>query len=409
MDPTLLDLTASQALWLLAWVPLVALIHEAGHALAARPAGYRVTSFGVGMGAPLLRHRGKRGVVFTVNRWLFAGGACVAVPLRLTQDLRSLLFHAGGGLAQAALALVLAVLPGWWWVDHVAHFNLLVLTWNLVPWRVGGMASDGWWILAHLRPGDRGPGLLFARRAPFQRIRDFEARAGSPVGVWYAELMLAWMDLQVGALDRADRFFGEEHDESAVDPQLDAIAQALQADWHRRHNRPLAALRAVRELRSAGLSLSDDADGLLNLVEARSLLDLGEARQARQALGRLAGATRTVAADAALARLEIALCESDVTEVAAAADRVIDPNHPAPLWPAETVQTLWRAGQLLQSEGQEAVGTRLLRASRQRAARTLSQAPLADRQRLVLLLGEAAGTRPAPAPTAAEDATASRG
>jgi hypothetical protein len=361
---------------------VVALVHEAGHALTARPAGYRVTSFGVGMGAPLFRHRGRHGVVFTVNRWLFAGGACVAVPLGLTQDLRAVLFHAGGGLAQLLLGALLALLPEWWWVAPVQSFNLLVLGWNLLPWHFGGMASDGWWILKALRPRAQGPGLLFARRRPLHRIRAFEQRAGSPFGIWYADLMLAWMDLQVGCLDRADVFFSEDHDETAMDPSLDALFQALKADWHRRHDRPLAALTGVARLRSAQLPLGGEADGLLTLVEARALLDLEETAQARQALGRLAGATRVLAADAALVRLETALLDQEISEVASAVDQLLDPSHPAPLWPAEAVHALRHASVLLGEAGHPAVSRRLEHAAKHRAAVALAAATVDDRQAL---------------------------
>ena len=408
MDATLLDLTPLQALWLLAWVPLVALVHECGHALLARPAGFRVTSFGVGLGAPLLRHRGRGGVVFTVNRWLFAGGACVAVPRGLSTDLRSLLFHAGGGLAQLVLGALLFVLPDWWWVTPIQSFNLLVLTWNLLPWRLGARASDGWWMLAALRPRAQGPGLLFARRRPLLRVRAFERRVGSPLGVWYADLMLAWMDLQVGDLDRADRFFEQEHDETALDPTLDAIFQALKGDWHRRHARPLAALTTVARLRSAQLPLGGEAEGLLTLVEARALLDLDETAQARQALGRLAGATQVVAADAALARLQVALAEGQVAEVASAAEQLLDPSRPAPLWPVEAVHALRTASDQLQAGDRPAVSRRLAHAAQHRAARALAAATGDDRTALEGLLHP-----PCPSPqgdvSPRGDAAASRG
>lgn len=153
------------ALGLLAWVPVISLVHEAGHAVLARPAGFRVTSFGVGRGRPLARFRGPGGVVVAVRLWIFAGGACVAIPRGPGPRARAALFHAGGALAQLALAVLLALSDAPW-STPVAQFNWMVLVFNLVPWRFGGFASDGWWIVAHLRAGPNGgPGMLFSRRA----------------------------------------------------------------------------------------------------------------------------------------------------------------------------------------------------------------------------------------------------
>jgi len=220
-------------------------------------------------------------------------------------------------MAQALLAVVLWLLPNWWWVDAVASFNLLVLASNLLPWRVAGMASDGWWILAHLRRrGGGGPGLI-GRRAVIGRILDFEGRARSPMGVWYAELMLAWTDLLVGRLVAADRFFAEAHDEAAIDPVLDALSQFVEASWHRARGRPLAALRLVRDVRRAyGSQLTQSSEDLLAVVEARTWLDLDEPDAARKALSQVAGAAGAVGGEAAVIRLEIALRDQDIEAIA---------------------------------------------------------------------------------------------
>ena len=392
-DPALLPLDPAQAVWLLVWVPLVALIHEAGHALAARPAGYRLVSFGVGLGPPLLRHPGKGGAVYYLGRWLFAGGACVAVPRTLSPGPRAMLFHAGGGLAQLALAGALALVPDTvWWVAPVRTFNLLVLAWNLLPWRWGGKASDGWWLVAHLRGAGRGPGLLFSRRAPLERILAFETQVGSPMGMWYARLMLAWSDLQVGALDRVDAFFTAENTEAALDASFDAIHHALTAEWHRQRGRPLAAMWAVREVRRArGASLTEDADGMLSLVEARTLRDLGERGRARQALARLAGAGGPVAADAALLRLELAVDAGSLAEIELAASRLVDHARGADLSPATRVGALWSAGLALAATDRGEVGRSLQHRARREAARLLALAVPDDRGSLVRALGPAAG------------------
>ncbi len=303
---------------------MIVTLHELGHALMTKPAGYRLTSFGVGRGQPLLHHRGRAGTVWYLGRNLLAGGACVAIPLEASPGPRAALFHAGGVLAQLGLAGLLALLPAsWWWVEPVSSFNLLVLATNVLPWRVAGMASDGWWVLARLRSGGAGGPGLIGRRAVLRRIRDFESTARSPLGTWYAELMLTWTDVVVGRLDRADDFLKRSHDEAAIDPVLDVISQVVEASWHLAHRRPLASLRLVRMARSAyGADLAPDSEDLLAVVEARTWLALGETDAARRALSQVAGVGGAVGGEAAVIRLEIALFEEDVDALTRAARRL---------------------------------------------------------------------------------------
>jgi hypothetical protein len=322
-DPATLLYPLLRALGMLAWVPLIALVHEAGHAALARPAGFRVTSFGVGRGRPLFRFRGPGGVVVAVRLWFFAGGACVAIPRGPGPKARAALFHAGGVFAQLALAALLALNDAAW-SDQVAQFNGLVLAFNLFPWRVGGFASDGWWIVSHLRAGrSGGPGLLFSRRAELARLVAWEEQIGSPVGTWYGLLLMAWMDLQVRRLDAADAFFTREHVEAVLDPHLDALHHALVAEWHRLRGRPLAALWVIRQLRAArGDALPPETEDLLGLVEGRTWLDLGEIDRARACLARLAGVSGTASADATVLALEIAVEEEEPTEILRSLRRV---------------------------------------------------------------------------------------
>ena len=71
---------AQELIALLVYAPCVVLLHELGHAIAARPGGYRVTSFGIGLGAPLWTLPLRDGVVLHVDWWVLAGGACTAIP-----------------------------------------------------------------------------------------------------------------------------------------------------------------------------------------------------------------------------------------------------------------------------------------------------------------------------------------
>lgn len=374
---------AFRFLVLLAWVPVIVTIHELGHALMAAPAGYRLTSFGVGRGRPLLHHRGREGLVLYLGRNLLAGGACVAIPRAASPGPRAALFHAGGVLAQLGLVAVFAVLPeAWWWVEPVASFNLLVLATNVLPWRVAGMASDGWWILSRVRRrGTSGPGLI-GRRSVIRRIRDFEATARSPVGTWYAELMLAWTDVLVGRLDRADAFFARAHDEAAIDPVLDVMSQSVEASWHVARGRPLAALRAIRQARAAyGPALAPDSEDLLSVAEARTWLALGEADAASRALAQVAGVGGAIGGEAAVIRLEIALHQGDADAVARAARRLAGVARGPLLDPPAAVLALGRAVDLLGGPHDEQTG-QLAAVTRELAQRLLLSVDAEDREAL---------------------------
>lgn len=302
--------------------PGIALVHELGHALAARPAGYRVTSFGVGRGRPILRLRGPGGILLSVRLWVPLGGTCVAIPRGPGARRRAALFHAGGAIAQLLLAALLLAFDGPI-VDLVARFNLLVLAWNVLPWRVAGHASDGWWIVRNLHGVAGGPGLLVRRRPELRRLLAWEQAQSSPVGTWYARLLLAWIDLQVRRLDRADAFFVEEHPEAVLDGPMDAMHHALVAEWHRLRGRPLAALWVLRQVRAArGDDLPPETEDLLCLAEGRTWLQLGEGPRARAALARLAGVAGFAGPDARVLRLELALVDEDLDEIEAAVARV---------------------------------------------------------------------------------------
>ena len=357
---------------LIAWVPAVVTLHEVGHALAARPAGFRVTSFGVGRGRVLARHQLRGGVVLYVALNLVAGGACVAIPREAEPGPRSALFHAGGGLAQLAIAGLLALLPQGAMVESMASFNLLVLAVNLLPWRALGTASDGWWILQHLRPAKARAGSLLGRRAELGRIESFEARVGSRVGVWYAQLMRTWLDLQVGRAAAADPFFREEHAEATVDPELEALQHYIEACWHRQRGRPLAALHLVRRLREGGAELAPRALDLLALVEARSLMDLGAIEQAQRALAAVAGVGGPVGQEALVVRLEIATVTREAHALRPALRRVIDELDRPGLDPVAPVVALGAAAAVLAMEG-AAEEARAVAAVVARAARQLSE------------------------------------
>ena len=188
---------------LFVYLIIIALVHELGHAVLARPAGFRLTSVGLGTGPVWARFAIGEGRVFALHRWVFAGGACVAIPEALEGGRRAAWFHAGGVLAQLGLAVVLRLLPPAWDLGDMEELNGMMLLGNVLPWRWGGQVSDGWWLLMALRQGGAGGGALAARRAALLRLGRFERARGSVDGAAWAALLVGWADRGDGALQQA--------------------------------------------------------------------------------------------------------------------------------------------------------------------------------------------------------------
>lgn len=161
---------ALTAVVLAALLVAVIAVHEAGHLLGGRLAGFRAMLFVVG---PFRVERTGTGIRAALNRNLaIAGGLAVSVPLD-TRDLRrrTLLMVAGGpgaSLLTGALALALcgplglAALPAGAGYGHqlaaivVAVFGVMSLgigAATLIPGRTGGFYTDGARILRLLRGG----------------------------------------------------------------------------------------------------------------------------------------------------------------------------------------------------------------------------------------------------------------
>lgn len=378
---------------LLLAVPVVGTLHELGHALMARPAGFQITSFGLGRGRPLLRHQGRGGVVYYLSPWLLSGGVCVAIPLGHGTGKRAALYHGAGLLAQAALAVLLSAVQKGPWLDGLASFNLTVLVWNLLPWRWGGLASDGWWLAMSLVSG-MGPGRspLFAQRPALKRLLRFEEEVKSPLGTWYARMVLAWTGLLLGR--ERDPFFSEDHAAWAVAPELDALHHYVVAEAHRLEGRPLAALREIRSLYSAyGPDLPSDSRDLLAISEARTWLALGEPRGARSVLAQVAGVGGLVGQDAASVLVEAALLDGRPDDLEVATRRLEGAVRGAFLDPPGAVRTLWEAGVALGAAGRREAAARAEKAAQRAAAALLASAAPEDRSPLILRIGAAAGLR----------------
>ncbi len=379
---------APDSLWWLAAVPLIAVLHELGHALAAGPAGYRVTSFGVGHGKPLLRWRLRSGTIVYLGRWLVSGGLCVAIPVEPVPA-RRWLYHSGGLIFQGLLALLLWPLAGFFPVlENVFWFNLAVIAWNLVPVRVGDYATDGWQLLADLfRPATTGH--VFTARAQVERVLRFESRVGSPLGVTWCRLTLRWMDIVVG-LDDDD--WRPDEVMLMAETQLEALHGYVTAERHRVEGRSLAALHTVRELRRAwGAHLPPLALDMLTVAEARAFIAQEEPKLAQQAIARLAGAKGVVAHDAAAIELAAALQLADVEVVEVAARRLIPLLDGGMLDAPEAVRSVWDASAALKEEGRLTSAEDLGREARAAARHLIASAAPQDKVSIAARLGEVAG------------------
>lgn len=367
-------------------VPLVGILHELGHALAAPLAGYRVTSLGLGLGKPMLRRVNLRGQVLWLGRWPLAGGACVAIPGSM--GARPVVYHLGGLAMQALLALVLHPLEDLHWVLARAEtFNLLVLAWNILPWRWAGQASDGWYLVSRLTPGRSGLPVM-GRRSVLARLARFEEAVGSPLGSWYARLGLAWVDVLVGRPERADEFMAlpDPLGLGSEDRGIRALQATVHVAWHRAWGRHDQALEAAREWRARlGSPLPDSAEDLGTIAVAQALVDCGQPAEARQVLASLAGVSGAVGREATAILLAAALLEDDARATTKAAWRLVE-RLPGPFFdPVQVVLILRQAATLLPAG--DPARLRFEREAQRSRARLAAWADPDDREALISALG----------------------
>jgi hypothetical protein len=380
-------MTHTTLAWLLS-VPLIAVLHELGHALAARPAGYRVTSFGVGHGAPILHWRTRRGTIVYLGRWIFSGGQCVAIPIDVIPE-RRWLYHSGGLILQALLGLLLwplaerfPALSGAMW------FNLLVLAWNLLPLRFGGYVSDGYKLLAPWLGGARS-GQHYAQRDQISKVLRLEMQNRSDLGVAWCRTMLQWMDVVTG--QDPDPWTPEELVLMA-EPQLEGLFTFVRSEQERSAGASLGALQRIQRYRQdMSHSLPPLSRDMLALAEARCWLDQGSPKKARELLSELVGAPGPIARDAACLQLECALQEEDHARTLSSARRLSQLlDHSFFDLPAASI-TLFRAAHFLKERGSLQDADHLAARARWSADRALAAALPEDRLPLARRLGEVAG------------------
>lgn len=380
MNPTTLA-------WLLS-VPLIAVLHELGHALAARPAGYRVTSFGVGHGKPILHWRTRSGTIIYLGRWIFSGGQCVAIPVQVIPE-RRWLYHCGGLILQGLLALVLwplaerfPALSGAMW------FNLLVLAWNLLPIRLGGYVSDGWQLISPWLGGKAG-GQHYAQRDQIAKVLRLETQNRSDLGVAWCRTMLQWMDVVTG--QDPDPWEPEELVLMA-EPQLEGLFTFVRAEQERSAGASLGALQRIHRYRQdMAQALPPLSRDMLALAEARCWLVQGSPKKARELISELVGAPGPIARDAAALQLQCAMLEGEHDQILAAAYRLsgmLDARFFD--LPAAAV-TLFEAAHVLKEGGALQDADQLALRARWAAKRALAASLLEDRLPLARRLGAVAG------------------
>jgi hypothetical protein len=292
-------------------------------------------------------------------------------------------FHLGGLTAQSVLATVLLVLPDWWWVDTVARFNALVFAWNLLPWRIGSVASDGWWFFGQMWAGGRTWGSLLEQRRTLEVLEEQERLRGSPVGAWYASLLLTWIDLLLGGTVETP-----EPPPEARGVELDALYRLVVADAHRLQGRPVPALGVIRALRAdLGAEPLPGLDDLRCILEVRVWLALGEPRTALETLAQITGTGGVVAQEASVLRLAAALQDGEMDDLVIAANHLLARLDGAFLDPPGAVQILWEASLAVQKGGHIALHETLRNSARSAAWRLVERTRSVDRPKLLARLG----------------------
>ena len=144
--------------YILFWVPML-IVHELGHALAARALGWRVREIVIGFGRTLWKWQ--TGETRIKVKLAPIEGYVLPAPVDDSHvRLKSALVYAAGPGAELAVLLIMIVLFGWDTVfndsDHVGLIALKTLAvvilvgagFNLLPFRTEGAVSDGLGILS---------------------------------------------------------------------------------------------------------------------------------------------------------------------------------------------------------------------------------------------------------------------
>lgn len=384
-------------LWPVLWVSV--LLHEAGHALAGKLAGYHVAAWGLGDGEPLLlvpsASRPTRTRFFVCRRSPFSGYTGAIFPGLLPTRGQAIAFVLGGPTANLLLAVAgLGVLGANGGGINVVlgllliGVNALLCLMALAPGRAGGLPTDGMRLTGLL--GVRPAHVPAASPQAILDQADLWRRLHAPTLVQFSLLSAAVAAAQIGDTTTARTCLNE----AVALPDLDAyarLAQGVHLETAGNAERTREAFRQARTAYQAAghraaarmthiYEAGDDADALNDLY-------LGTLTQQFPCL-------RTLAA----ARYLLAVCADGATPALATA-----------LSRYQTARLAWRsdtqdahvfavAAQILLRDGDTA-GAHVLREQAQRAAKQVEYA-LADdpdalaafRQRIVFLSNHSPAT-----------------
>jgi WD40 repeat protein len=293
LPPLSIFLNVSWLIGLAALFPVIwvsSFLHELGHAVLGKWAGFRVTSFGMGVARPLWVGSWGRTRVYVCRSRPLQGITFSFLPQMVPSRGQLVASLAGGVVAQAVLLVVAGLL--WWFVPWgqpvwvvTAVYNLLGVVMNLVPMtvKVGQftLQSDGAQILRVLRTGGLGASGLAGIRT-VRALRPLWAGVGDVLGL-YVHLVGAgntWLAL--GDAEEAGRLSAEAEALPLTDePEARCLGLLLRSCLARVGGRLDEADRLLDEA-DALYAGRDHALGrwLVRGERAEVLLARGEARRA---------------------------------------------------------------------------------------------------------------------------------
>lgn len=134
-------------------IPILILLHEAGHLVCGLLTGYRFVSFRI-FNITFIKHNNR----IRIKRFSVAGtgGQCLLTPPDMSETkMPTMLYNAGGIIAN--LLALFAVLPALWLPSHpfVKEFavifiitDIFIILTNAIPMKINGIGNDGHNILA---------------------------------------------------------------------------------------------------------------------------------------------------------------------------------------------------------------------------------------------------------------------
>jgi hypothetical protein len=294
MSRDLLLLALSVALLPVLYVSIF--LHEVGHVVCGWAAGYRVTSFGMGLGRPLrLLRLGHCRVYFCLHRPL-QGITFTVSPVLLPRRRRAVWMLSGGVLANLLAAFV-SLATGQYFLQArplwllAAGANAFLVVYSLIPFSlaVGGSRSytDGALIMHTLRYG-RLPGFakdvvqtVHALRAHWQAVGD-----GLVLQLNLTAAAASW--LLLGDTERAGQLLDEATAVPGEVPAAFRVHLMMSRGLALSARDPVAALAALTEAEELlGNTGQTGSLFLVRGVRAHVLLKHGDARGASQVLAGL--------------------------------------------------------------------------------------------------------------------------